>query len=511
MKRFWTFAFAAIFLLVSVCSPLKAQASSYRIPEAEFTITVHEDGTADVVEYWTVRFEEGSFTRFYKDIVTNAGKEDTVELDQGSLYVKIDGVECSVTEDTNGRPDDTFHLDSSSMGYEIDCYKASQNVTRTYEIGYRIYDAVKYVDNSYYLFTYRVIGANFSKTVDHVKVTVQTPDGAVNELRYASRSDSVQDNGNVTVITASDSNGMYKVKIRMDQVTFTGAVSIDAEDLNNPADGDDGSDILLWIFIGVVFLMFPLVLVGALIYLIARSIRIKKAVSNDPNYIRSIIAGWAGKLDPFEFAYGGSTVHYSKLFSTYFADMIRRGVIVVDADNDHFAEIKERCTGPADSDMCTFVWQNAMDADGRLSKNKLLETIQVQYETFGSFCITLNKRFTEAVIRKLDKKEYGQYKKAWKECFLAAGYAKDTITITRLLQGNMSHYDVFMIMTTGQVVYDNREGYLNDDTVYFYYMLDSSSNRAYDSYHAAHTSSSSGGSSCSSCSSCSGCGGGGAD
>lgn len=58
MKCFWTIAFLGIFILADVCSPLKVQASSYHIPEAEFTITVHEDSTADVVEYWTVRFEE---------------------------------------------------------------------------------------------------------------------------------------------------------------------------------------------------------------------------------------------------------------------------------------------------------------------------------------------------------------------------------------------------------------------------------------------------------------------
>ena len=49
MKRFWSFTFLVVFLLVSICSPLKAQASSYSIPDAEFTITVNEDGYREVL------------------------------------------------------------------------------------------------------------------------------------------------------------------------------------------------------------------------------------------------------------------------------------------------------------------------------------------------------------------------------------------------------------------------------------------------------------------------------
>ena len=201
MKQLLAWAFLLMFILTGVMQPIKAHASSY-------SVNVNSDGTADIVEKWTICFESGSFTRFYKDIVINAGTEDAVNLYTDSVYVRIDGTDCTQTEDTEGRPDYTFHLEKSSMGAQVDCYKSSQNVTRTYEIGYRIGNAVKRVDDSYDLFTFRLIGANFPQTVKKVNVTVTTPEGAVNDLRYASHYDEVSGGGNVTNISASSCSGM---------------------------------------------------------------------------------------------------------------------------------------------------------------------------------------------------------------------------------------------------------------------------------------------------------------
>ena len=177
MKQLLAWTFLLMFILTGVMQPIKAHASSYSVQAAEFTVNVNSDGTADIVEKWTICFESGSFTRFYKDIVMNAGNEDTVNLYTDSVYVRIDGTDCTYTDDTEGRPDYTFHLEKSSMGAQVDCYKSSQNVTRTYEIGYRIKEAVKCVDDAYYLFTFRLIGANFPQTVKKVNLTVTTPEG----------------------------------------------------------------------------------------------------------------------------------------------------------------------------------------------------------------------------------------------------------------------------------------------------------------------------------------------
>ena len=234
MKRFLPIALSLIVMLVSLGAPLKVQASDYSIPGAEFTVTINEDGSVDVVEVWTVRFEEGSFTRFYKDIVTNADKEDSVKLVQGSVYARIDGRDCVITDDSAGRPADHYHLEANGNGTEISWYKPSQNVTRTYEVGYRLTNAVKYVDNSYYLFTYRLIGANFSKHVDSIKVTINTPEGTANDLRYATKADNATiTNGHVINITASGNSGMYKVKLRMEGTAFSDTVPLSGKDLNN--------------------------------------------------------------------------------------------------------------------------------------------------------------------------------------------------------------------------------------------------------------------------------------
>ena len=153
---------ALVLMMVSISiKPVKVYANSYSVPSADFVIEIDRDGKVKVTEYWKVSFEDGQFTRFYKDIYTDLPKEEEMTLDLDSFEVMIDDVQCEYTDDTKGRPDYHYNITSTGKGQQVSCYCKSEDVTRNYVISYTLENSIKYVDNSYYLFTYRLIGKNF--------------------------------------------------------------------------------------------------------------------------------------------------------------------------------------------------------------------------------------------------------------------------------------------------------------------------------------------------------------
>jgi len=88
----------------SICfDKVKVEIKECRIPEVLFYAKLNSAGSAMVNEYWTVEFQKGTFTRFYKDIykeVSNVEKYRGVS----NLFVSIDDELCTETEETNQWP-----------------------------------------------------------------------------------------------------------------------------------------------------------------------------------------------------------------------------------------------------------------------------------------------------------------------------------------------------------------------------------------------------------------------
>ena len=216
-KRHYYLWMVLTVLLLFCCSrtAVYAETQEYSIPNADFIAVVNSDGTVDITETWTVSYDSGEFTRFYKDWLQDGLKEDeSFQIDLSSLKVFIDGVECEYTDDTNGRPDFHYYAAKNNDGYTVNCYLKSKNVTRTYVINYTVYNAVKHVQSDdFYVFSFRYIGANFSKARENTKVKVFAPQGAKAAVLYASDASDNYSDENYVEVESGHNFGMFKVKV----------------------------------------------------------------------------------------------------------------------------------------------------------------------------------------------------------------------------------------------------------------------------------------------------------
>lgn len=182
----------------------------YSIKSADFDIRLNEDGSARVTEKWNVKYETGSFTRFYKDIYKiSAGNEAFEKADDFS--VKIDGKECK--KGTASKRDDyTYAVENNSDTITISCFKNSNKVERTYEISYVLKNVVK-TDGKDWYFIYRVIGKNFEKTVPNISVSIYAPEGkqCTEECIYKTYGQVLHPSDGCIKIECGSNTGMFKV------------------------------------------------------------------------------------------------------------------------------------------------------------------------------------------------------------------------------------------------------------------------------------------------------------
>ena len=213
---------AAVCLGLFALSPAAAaEDKSYTVDRAVFTIRLNADGSADVSENWTLSFQSGTFTRFYKDIYTDLPPVEEFS-DLTDLGVWIDGVACAFTGDTAGRPDYHYNRTDSSRAITLSAYLHTGPATHTYSFRYTLGDVVKQVDGDYYLFCFRPVGANFSERVQSLIVAVETPEGCVLTDLYHTGGE-VSVSGSVAVYASGSRKGMYRLRLRMDGGQF-GAV-----------------------------------------------------------------------------------------------------------------------------------------------------------------------------------------------------------------------------------------------------------------------------------------------
>ena len=238
MKRTVSGILLLVFPVLLLLTPLKAWADDkeYSIDKAAFEVWLNEDGSAVVEETWTVRFIKGSFSRFYKGIYTGSALEEEEKFSGPEIeQVTINDHVCEETNDAYRRPDYCYHVTDKGTEAEISMYLSSRNRTNTYVMRYRLNEVVKCVDNEYWLFVYRFIGANFEKKVDHVYVRLHAPDGAVTKVLYASKGQkSASFGGSEVSLECGSSSGMYRVRLRMDgSGLFPGAVQMSSAHLSN--------------------------------------------------------------------------------------------------------------------------------------------------------------------------------------------------------------------------------------------------------------------------------------
>ena len=145
------------------------------------------------------------------------------------LSAEIDGVPCLETRNTSGRPDYHFNRSDSSTDITLSAYLHTGRGTHTYRFRYKLRDVVKNVEDSYCLFCFRPVGANFEKTVKSIHITVTAPEGCVLRDLYHSKG-TVTINGTTAEYSATNRSGMDKLRLRMDGGGFGAIPRITAKE-----------------------------------------------------------------------------------------------------------------------------------------------------------------------------------------------------------------------------------------------------------------------------------------
>ena len=195
-----------------------AENKEYSIPSAAFDVEINTDGTADIKEHWTVRYDKGEFSRFYKTFYHNVGDDEAHIVKD--LSVTLDGKLLSQYSGRSNISLDHYQVKTQKYGVsQVDIYALSRNMERVYEISYKLENAVKHYisDDDFYVFCYRFVGTRFEKPIDHIKVNIRYPSGITSEVLFSSGENAFSFSGDkVTAIeTNSPCSGLYKVCLKM--------------------------------------------------------------------------------------------------------------------------------------------------------------------------------------------------------------------------------------------------------------------------------------------------------
>ena len=83
-----------------------ADTKQYVINTAEFDVELNEDGSADVTETWTVDYQSGEFSRFYKNIYMAVPIDEEYDIEFN--FVSVDGKSCDRIYDESDIEDKLF-------------------------------------------------------------------------------------------------------------------------------------------------------------------------------------------------------------------------------------------------------------------------------------------------------------------------------------------------------------------------------------------------------------------
>jgi uncharacterized membrane protein len=161
-----------LFSVISFLSP-KVQAKSFYFPSVDIQIQIQKDGTFQVEEDRTFRFE-GSFTQVYWDIPLAAEQKLTVlsfgeKKDAGLIpYVALDSTDAS-------RPAGYFAVVNTGGMAHIEAYHSSTDQDKTFQLVYTLGGGIQsYQDVAE--FYWKVIGSAWGARTDKVQVTVTLPE-----------------------------------------------------------------------------------------------------------------------------------------------------------------------------------------------------------------------------------------------------------------------------------------------------------------------------------------------
>ncbi|MEW6171628.1 MAG: DUF2207 domain-containing protein [Bacillota bacterium] len=209
MKRFIPPVLFALLIVLLAGAP--AWARSYSFPSLEIEGRVLKDGSLQVTEHRTVRFD-GEYHAFDQWIPTagTAGITDVLVSESGQPYV----------QDLTERPG-TFSVTQETSRTKITWNYEAKDEERTFDLSYRFIDVVRVHKDVSELY-WKAVGDEWDRGTDRVRVTVRLPETVTREEVRAwahgplQGKVSIQDDGSVVLSVA----GLPPNKFVEARVTF---------------------------------------------------------------------------------------------------------------------------------------------------------------------------------------------------------------------------------------------------------------------------------------------------
>jgi uncharacterized membrane protein len=165
--KYIRFLFPLLFVLFALAaSGVYAQDKSVVVERRDADMTIHADGTVDVVETWVVGFQGGPFRFAFRSIPLNriSALQFQGVSENGTAYVR-EGTE---------RPT-TYRVDIDKGGRTIYWYfPPAMNETRTFELRYTLHDALRLYDDGDQ-FWWKFIEDERGYPIQSSRVTVHLP------------------------------------------------------------------------------------------------------------------------------------------------------------------------------------------------------------------------------------------------------------------------------------------------------------------------------------------------
>lgn len=309
-----------VILLNSLTLSVFAAEQKYTIESVDFLIELNENGSATVTETWSVDYQKGSFSRFYKNIYRGVPEDEDFQIK--FREVLVDGIPCTLTDDTDSRKDYTYAIVHGSDKTRYEVYIHSEKEEREFTIKYDLFGVIKEIDNDYYLFKFRLLPKGFEKNIEDVTVRVELPNGSCEFIDTDINQGSIKDKGDYAISTTHDINDLYKVTVKFEGDDIF-AVALDEEYV-------DLSGILaISAVVFGVFIFGGIILIAVLVDK-NKEKQLREELSHNPYLMISLYQKWVPHyFTPAEFSWL-LTRNRCLSFMIHLAELVHRNIISID-------------------------------------------------------------------------------------------------------------------------------------------------------------------------------------
>lgn len=328
MKRFLTYLVCLIgsaAALFTFAEPVEAK--DYWIDSAVFDVQLNRDGSAEITEDWTLTFEGGTYSRYYKDVHTRVSEVES--FSQLSVEeVQVDGVSCRETTDTEGRPEYHYSVIESGEDIELAAYFRFDQGSHHIVFKYRLDDVVKNWGDEAAAFCYRYLGDEFDTNVRELELRVTAPENCTRadwDVRFADNLTVMDSNDLQIVLAGSNRTGMIKVKLWMDPDAFDGLTLVDPDSADKEPLGFWGK---LLRGIGVIAGVFVVWVVVGVAKESKRHKKMREEHRADPTRFSALIHHLPGQIPLSEIMCLYYAPQDQRIFFCLLLDLIRRGVLL---------------------------------------------------------------------------------------------------------------------------------------------------------------------------------------